>query len=268
MSVEVLITNRNLGPVIELCVESVLRRTDHPGVSIVVHDDSTEARDREYLERAEACGWLRLVRSTTRERYEAERATFAAWAHPWPYWHGCALNVLINETCRADYAMVLDGDVYANRPDWLSQMMSLMDERTLVVSHEWAPKWGPPSPLLLGWCRPHFLLLNMAAYHDGMEVDWRGGSSTIDKEPYRTLIESGEIDPSHNPEGNDHVCFDPGSSLWAKLRVDNPKQYKSVDIPPSFNKLYTHWNQGSMRALFPSEVQTLSRELAALRRMA
>jgi len=276
-SVEILIPNHDVGPVIELNIESIRARTNYPHYSIIVHDDSTEGidyrgsdaphTDRAYLEKIEAQGWIRLIRSTTRKRWEKDKANFAP-GHPAPYYHGCALNVLINETCRADYAMLLDCDVFITDRTWLSRMIAFMDDETLVASHEWQPGWRQSGFYVPGWCRPTFLMLNMAAYHDGMEVDWRGGSSTIDREPFKTLLAMGLSGERDTPTCNNGVAFDPGSSLWAKLKVDNPKHYKSVNLPREMELKYHHFNNGSLRSLFPKERELVDKELALIRRRA
>lgn len=274
-SVEILISNYNVGPVIELNIESIRARTDYPNYSIIVHDDSTEGidyrgpdalhTDRAYLEQVEAKGWIRLIRSTTRERWEKDKANFGPGTHPAAYYHGCAVNVLINETCRADYAMLLDCDVFITDPTWLSRMIAFMDDKTLVASHEWQPGWRQSGIYIPGWCRPTFLMLNMAVYHDGMEVDWRGGSSTIDREPFKTLLAMGWSGQRDNPICGDGVAFDPGSSLWVQMKVNNPKNYKSVNLPREMELKYHHFNNGSLRSLAPHERLLVDKELALIR---
>lgn len=269
-TVDVLISNHNTDPVIELCVESVRARTDRPVHSIIVHDDSDEGgKDRAYLEGAEAKGWITLIRATTRERYAADKDNWGPEAHPAAYYHGAAINVML-ETVKADYAMILDADVAIGQKSrhWLSRMVELMDSGTLVASHEWGSGWRESGSFVPGWCRPHFLLLNMAAYRDGMEVDWRGGSSRIDREPWKTLIASGYDGPRDTPVCNETVIFDPGSTLWAKLKVDNPKNYKSVNIPRDIELMYHHFNNASLRPLFPHEMTMLNKELTQIRRAA
>jgi len=263
-SVDILIPNHNLGAVIELCIESIRARTDYPNYSIIVHDESTQGTDRAYLETAAAKGWTRLIRGNTRERWTTDRAKFSLGGHPAPYWHGCALNVLINEVCQADLAMILDGDVFIKDPSWLNKMVDFIDDKILVAAHWRPPSRFPSGACVPGWWRPHFLMLNMTAYLDGMEVDWRGGSVPMDSEPYRTIFA-----PLAAKEGfaisGQTVCFDPGSSLWIKMQTDNPRHYHGCIIPDEMEKCYHHVSHGSLRQLREDERELVKTELATLR---
>jgi glycosyltransferase involved in cell wall biosynthesis len=255
-SVEILIPNYNVGPVIELNIESIRARTNYPNYSIIVHDDSTEGTDRVYLEKIEAKGWIRLIRSTTRERWEKDKENFIP-SHPAPYWHGCALNVLINEACGADLVMILDGDVYIKDPSWLRRMVDFMGDKILVAAHWRPPSCFPSGACVPGWWMPHFCMLNMAAYRDGMAVDWRGGSALMDSEPYKTILA---------PLAARIVCFDPGSSLWIKMQTSNPRHYRGCIIPDDMQKYYHHFSHGSLRSLGEEENKLVMSTLTTLRK--
>jgi len=274
----ILISNCNSFDAIQLCIESIRARTDYPNYQIIVHDDeSPNGVDIKYLEEAEAKGWIRLIRGN-RKRWAEERETFSAQGHPAPYWHGCAVNILINETCQTDLAMLLDCDIFIKNPDWLSCMAQSIEDDTLVVAAEWPPHWQSPGNCVPGWYRPSFCMINMKAYHDGMEVDWRGGSANLCDEPYKTLMRA--IIDKGNQSLLDQNCvrWDPGTSLWIKMLIDNPKQYKAKSFPGGMEQKFHHFGQLSVRLtgvvetpdkLLPSEELELMRsEFAKLRGIA
>jgi glycosyltransferase involved in cell wall biosynthesis len=253
-SVDILIPNHNADIALALCVESIRVHTRFKNYRIVVHDESTAVYDREYLTQAERLGWLTYVRGVTRGVWESA-------AHHAPYWHGCALNVLIHDYCRADFAVILDSDVYILDDNWLRTLHSLMARDVLVAAHEWLPTCRKRGIYVPGWWRPHFMMLNMAAYRDGMAVDWRGGSARLNVEPYRTVFADLRADDTDGT-----VIFDPGSSLWVKMALDNPHGYRGVPLPNHIEeRLYHHFQQKSLRALEPKEYRQAAAELDRLR---
>ena len=265
-SVDVLIPNHNTWPFVELCVESVLRRTEGVDIKVIVHDESTNREDRQYLEQAAQDGLITLISGNTRERWNDDRAIFSPHGHPAPYWHGCAVNVLVNETCRAPYAFLMDSDVYVVDRDWLSSMLDLMDGNAIVAAYEWQPGKRGTGVYVPGWLRPHYLLLDMAKYRDGMEVDWRGGSSTTGVEPYRTVFASLPHEIDRPRTGQEYVAWDPGTSLWLKMRYDNPHGYELRRIPLEVEQKSRHFEQGSQRKASAKELAEVERELRKVRR--
>jgi len=277
-TVSILISNHNSFYAIQLCIESIRARTDYPNYQIIVHDDeSPNGVDIKYLEEAEAKGWIRLIRGN-RKRWAEERETFSAQGHPAPYWHGCAVNILINETCQTDLAMLLDCDIFIKNPDWLSCMAQSIEDDTLVVAAEWQPDWRGTGFLVPGWYLPSFCMINMKAYHDGMEVDWRGGSADICDEPYKTALRAIIDEGKQNPLNQNCIQWDPGSSLWMKMLIDNPKQYKAKSFPGGMEQKFHHFNQVSVRLtgavetpdklLTSGELGLMRSELAKLRMIA
>ncbi len=247
-SVSILIPNYNSFSAIQLCVESIIHRTDYPNYKIIVHDDNSPNKvDLAYLEKAEQKGWIQLIRGNNRRRWGADKERYSPYGHPAPYWHGCSLNVLINETCKTDLAMILDCDVYIKGASWLKSMVELIDDKTLYVSNEGKPFRAGSGIYVMGWYHIAFSMLNMQAYHDGMEIDWRGGSADIRNEPYKTLIASVACEMENDPTDGFRVAWDPGGSMWIRIRTNNPKGYIAKNIPMEIEKTYQHFWQISVR---------------------
>lgn len=257
-SVSILISNYNSYDVLRLCIESILQRTDYPNYEVIVHDDeSPNGVDIKYLEKME--GWIRLIRGTNRKRWAEDFASRMPPIHPAPYWHGCALNVLLHEICHTDLAVLMDCDVFVKEPNWLSEMVKAVDDDTLIVAHCVHPRavveWPSGTPgktqiyYVPGVYRISFAMLNMAAYRDEMQVDWRGGFGDIRDEPYKSLLGSLESERRRTFPDIDDTCIslDPGSPLWMKMQTDNPRQYKAKPLPPGMESKFHHFEQVSCR---------------------
>lgn len=227
--VSILISNYNSFEAIQCCVESIRARTDYPRYRIIVHDDeSPNGIDVPYLEEAEARGWLRLIRGDAKRKWRKAGGAYPPYVHRAPFWHGHALNKLINEACDTDLAVTLDCDVFilAGGEDWLRCLVDMVDARTLLVSSEGPAHRALSGLFVQGWYWMSFALLNMRAYHDGMEVDWMAGSAERE----------GQIE-----------VWDPGSPLWVKVRRDNPQGYVVKPMPPSIEAKRHHVTQVSVR---------------------
>jgi glycosyltransferase involved in cell wall biosynthesis len=278
-----MISNYNSFEAIQLCIESIRAKTDYPNYQIIVHDDeSSNNVDIKYLEEAEAKGWIQLIRGNNRKRWGNDFESFSPLGHPAPYWHGCALNVLINESCHTDLAMLLDCDIFIKESDWLSRMVEFIDDDILVVAYfvnarahvGWPTGRGGSQVFYVpGWYRPSFCMINMIPYRDGMQVDWRGGSADIRDEPYKTLL--GMLKKERKDKELEETCiaFDPGSSLWIKMQIDNPKQYAAKPLPIDMELKFHHFKQISVRsaglvvekAMSQNKLELMRSELAKLR---
>lgn len=199
-TVSILISNYNSFEAIKLCLESVRKYTKYPH-SIMVYDDaSTNKVDLEYLTKAHYDNWIKLLTGKTRLN------------------HGGVLNELL-DVCNTDLAMILDNDVQILETGWLEDMVKLMEDDVLIATGiEGNYKSGRPS--LPDWFQSWFMMLNMDAYRDGMEVDWKACWTT------------------HKGE---EVVSPTGGKLWLKMRNDNPKGYRHILIPWQIQIKYHHF---------------------------
>jgi hypothetical protein len=91
-----------------------------------------------------------------------------------------------------------------------------------------------------------------------MQTDWALEYADRNAEPWPTLFA-----PIYPPEQNEvfqqlckaqweyrmdfnpnRVVFDPGSTLWAKMRYDNPTGYQARPLTPTLRGSFRHWGHG------------------------
>lgn len=243
--VSILISNRDSYEAIQLTVESIREYTKYPYKIIVFDDRSRNEIDLEYLRSTQAKGWLELHENHT----------------SYPATHGGSLNVLINQLCDTDYAVVMDCDVMIKQYGWLEDLMNeaIKDEKILAVV-DTKPKgytWkGFASPVYHFW----FGLLNMRAYNDDMRVSWINTVEDAGEEPYKSLfsdlaeasqnayfmslVKQGKV----NLERWDKniVSNDSGAQLWLKVTYDNPKGYKVVPLPNGLHEKHRHFGHAAI----------------------
>lgn len=253
--VSILICNYTTYEAVQLCVESVRALTDYPDFRIVVHDDeSINNMDVPYLERAERRGWIRLIKGTAKAKWRERGGTYPPHVHKACFWHGHALDALVNGACDTPLAVTLDADVRVKDPRWLRELLAVMDDQTLVVADE-IPGYRMSSGQ---YCLPYyalwFALLNMDAYHDGMAVDWMSHSGDIRQEPYATLMAGLRDDSVGEPGVRFAVTGSPGSCLWTQMAAYNPKGYKARPVPyHASRKMMEHATQISVRCDAPGD---------------
>lgn len=239
MNVAVIVPNFNGREALQLCVESIAAYTPEPHRVIVYDDASTVAGELDYLTRAHERGWVNQIIASTQHKG-----------------HGHALNVLVNGAAiDADYAVVIDNDIEILRAGWLTALTELAyDRRILAVCDEKTTfgycSRGYRPEMFLFW----FGLLNMTAYRDGMQTDWAREWAWRAQEPYLS-----QFAPYYPPEDNaewqqlratqswysdfdrEKVIFDPGATLWAKMRYENPKWYLSRPLTPALRASFHHY---------------------------
>jgi len=243
-TVSILITNRDSYEAIQLCVESVRNLTHYPYEMIVFDDCSKNGIDLEYLRAKQEAGWLTLV-----ENYGP------------PLTHGGSLNVLVNDLCHTDYAVILDCDTFIRTKGWLSTFVSLAEsEKNLLAIVDTKQKgytWkGFRTPIYHFW----FGFLDMRLYKDGMIIDWRNTVEDASHEPYRSLFadllppeknsyfleleHAGRIDRKR--WRSDVVSNDVGAKLWLKVTYDNPKDYRVIGLTSQLRMAYHHFGHGAI----------------------
>lgn len=243
--VSILVTNRDSYEAIQLCIESIREYTQYPYKIIVFDDRSRNGIDLDYLRNKQEKGWLELHENKT----------------PFPLTHGGSLNVLINQICNTDYAVIMDCDVMIRGRDWLSDFVGMVerDEKILAVvdTKDKGYTWkGFRSPIYHFW----FGLLNMKAYNDGMRVSWINNVEDASQEPYRSLF-ADLSEAKDNPYfmslvkqgkvvlekwNKNIVSNDCGSRLWLKVTYDNPKDYYIKPLSAELYKKHHHFGHASI----------------------
>lgn len=220
--VEILISNRNSFEAIQLCIESIRHHTKYPDYQIIIYDDcSDNGIDLQYLREKQEKGWLRLIEGKE-------------WKD-----HGGALNILVNETCQTDLAMIMDCDIQILKSGWLIEMVDLIsaEKKAIGICNCFGTRRRGAEVYVGPFCEFWFGLLNMVAYRDGMEVDWRP-TIICDKEKMRKYAEGLDVNIL------DYFVLEVGSKLYVKTLYDNPKGYHFISpIPKNINNAYRHYRQ-------------------------
>ena len=234
-SVDIVIANYNGREGLELCIESIARYTPEPHRVIIYDDASTNPGDVAYLLKA-AVNEIRIGRNHVG--------------------HGGALNALINGADPdTEYVAVIDNDIQIRRSGWLTALLDLADTPQVLAVCDDKDTFGYCSrgyrpEMFLLW----FGLLNMSAYRDGMQVDWARADAARADEPWRSKF-AALYPPEDNAEwqqlrktqawysdfDRERVIFDPGATLWAKMRYENPKGYVSRPLTPWLRESFHHW---------------------------
>jgi hypothetical protein len=229
----ILIPNYNSFEAVQLCIESIRKHTKYPYKIIVYNDRCINNVDTEYLNGCLEKEWIHELYSGDVQQT-----------------HGGSLNILINEKCKTDYAAIIDCDVVIRQTGWLGDLINEAEKNPKILAvvdykdKGYAFAGGYRTGIYLFW----FGLLNMNAYRDGMQINWRLSIEDRTKEPY--LSEFRELYPPETNEyfqmifrqGNmpfktmeefprDRVVNDPGSQLYIKAKYDNPKGYLVVPLP-------------------------------------
>jgi len=262
-TVSILITNRNSFDAIQLCIESIRKHTTYPYKIIVCDENSTNMVDRAYLRDCHAKGWIELIEENRLEDdwegYDKTRA-----CHPGPYWHGKALNILVNGTCATDLAVVMDCDVYIKEGGWLEEAMTLMADEMVIATVDVHPlRLQNSGGYVFPFCDFSLGFINMNAYRDNMWVDWIPTIEDRRKEPYTSFFAS--VYPPEKTDAwkagkvnqqlfnRDIIHTDPGCKFFMKATWDNPKGYRMIPIPPSIKKKYYHFYHISIH-MMPREL--------------
>ena len=213
-SVSILITNYNSYEAIETCLLSISKRTRYPHELIVYDDCSDNGVDLEFLRRQRDIGWIELVEGKER------------------LGHGGGLDALINGFCKSDIAVILDCDIMIKEAGWLEEAVALIDDKTILACGlSDVSRRKNTIPL---WLESWFMVLNMEAYRDGMQVGWTALS----------VPEQGLYYPN-------------GFRLQHKIKFENPKGYKLASpLPTSLKRKYLHFVHAScLGTLNPKDIQ-------------
>lgn len=98
---------------LELCIRSIQKNTNYPNYEIVVCDAGIDQGARDFLDKEQQRGAIRVIKATDWERPKDDLARAA----------------------RGEYMLFMHDDVYIKRADWISRRMRLMqaDTRNAIV---------------------------------------------------------------------------------------------------------------------------------------
>lgn len=221
--VEILISNQNSYEAIQLCIESIRHYTNYPNYKIIVYDDcSKNNADLLYLREKQKLGWLKLIEGKNRID------------------HGGALNVLLNERCQADLAMILDCDIQILAENWLSDMVEQIsqDEKVIAICNAHNSRKRGKGVWLAPFAEFWFGMINMVAYRNNMQIDWRF-YYTADKKQIKHIV-GDDVDINTF----ERLAVDVGSKLPLRLKENNPRGYYiKFPIPKYIENKYHHYGQ-------------------------
>lgn len=247
----ILIANFNGGEAVELCIESILKRTKYNDYKIVVLDSSPENhRDKQYLKSHRDKNNIELL--------ENEK----------PLSHGGALAKLIKH-CDTEHACIIDSDCEILMGDWLSTLAGLLKgENDLGVARF---RDGGSLPHLY-WVAPIYwacvMFLNIKLYREFEgEDDWSQINTSFDEYKYKHIFKNIKDRPK-----TDLVSRDTAWRFTEKVLFETDNKYKIHPIPPNFwdirLKHYGGISRNHWRPEHPQvapRLATIKRNLATLR---
>ena len=185
---------------IELCIESILKRTKYPEFEIIVYDSSGDTdTTRKYLDRQEENGKIKLI-------------TVPTWAE-----HGEAVNNLIS-CCQTPLACLLDSDVEIIEDDWLVFLTSMINGVGVSKYLEAGLRFGTTLYAPVYW--PPCMLLDMDIYRKLGEIDWKIKWIPINKYSHMDIFKAKQISMSKH----DYIVGDTGWRFADKILFDNLTQ--------------------------------------------
>lgn len=208
----ILIANFRGGEAMQLCIESILKRTRYDDYKIVVLDSSPEGdRDKQYLKSQRDKNNIELLES---EKHIS---------------HGASLVKLI-KYCDTEHACLLDSDCEILTGDWLSTLSVLLKEENdlgvaklrtcwLGADYWWAPVY---------WACVLFLNIKLYREFEG-EDDWSQINTTFDEYKYKHLFR----DFKGKSKGN-IISRDTAWLFTQKVLFETDNKYKMYPMPLNF----------------------------------
>jgi glycosyltransferase involved in cell wall biosynthesis len=211
----------------ELCIESILKRTEYKGgYQIIVYDSSPEdSEDRKYLCKKQGEGKIMLFVSETRQR------------------HGDALmNLLL--FCDTDIAVILDSDNEILTGDWLKVFTDPIQNLKKDLGVGFLIKGGnrPNNDFFFAPVfHPSHLVLNMYLYRQIMRADdWLYFKIPVWEFKYKDQLEAMSDEQAaewfcHDRTLNrPRIEYDAGGLFTEWLIYDNPNNLKMHSMPIEF----------------------------------
>lgn len=208
----ILIANFKGSEAIELCIESILKRTKYNNYKIVILDSSPgNHRDKQYLKSQRNENNIELLENEINIS------------------HGAALVKLI-KLCDTEHACIIDSDCEVLTGDWLSTLAELLKEdNDLGVAkfrRSWYSEkyyWAP-----IYWACVLFLNVKLYREFEG-EDDWSQRNTSFDEYEYKHVFEDIKDRPKR-----DVVSRDTAWLFTQKVLFETGSKYKMYPIPPNF----------------------------------
>ena len=217
----ILISNFRTKEAIELCIESILKRTDYKPYKIVVFDSSgNDSQDRKYLEKQRDAGVIELLTSENRTR------------------HYYAMLKLYHY-CNTELGLFLDSDIEILENGWLSILIDIIlsdsnvlgvasfKHKGVMIPQEWfrAPRYEPKC-----------MLLNMELYRRIQDdADFIQSNTSIEDYKGKQIF---DIFPQKFPTVWGDTCW----KLTEKILFDNKNDFIMKKIPSDYlNKKMNHY---------------------------
>ena len=204
----ILIANFNGHEAIELCIESILKKTVYPSYKILVFDSSgKDSQDRTYLTSQQQRGNIELFISDVQAR------------------HASALMRLLAK-CETPLACMVDSDIEVLKGEWLRVLVDeLKSPNDMGVAKTKVKGIFPSGVATVPIFQPFCLLLNMENYRKVANgVNWQ--EKAIPREEYK----GSWILPKSHPRAYGDV----GWQLAEKIMFDNPNGFIMREMPEKY----------------------------------
>ena len=198
----------------ELCIESILERTDYGNYQIIVCDSSSPfGPDRKYLRNHKEKGNIKLLENEMRLQ------------------HGQALWRLLSY-CKTDLACILDSDIEILSSDWLDVFTSQIQNYEKDLGIGFLIKGGnrPNNDFFFAPVfHPSYLVLNMSLYRRIMkEDDWMIAHKDMKDFRYKKDLQAmndGQASQWFEYDrslGRPRIEYDAGGIFTERLIYENP----------------------------------------------
>jgi len=210
----------------ELCIESILERTDYKTYQIIVCDSSSPfGPDRKYLRNHKEKGNIKLLESEVRLQ------------------HGQALWRLLSY-CKTDLACILDSDSEILSSDWLDVFTSQIKNYEKDLGIGYLIKGGnrPNNDFFFAPVfHPSLFVLNMSLYRQIMkEDDWMFAKIDMKDFRYKKELQAmNDEQASHWFEydrflNRPSIAYDSGGIFTERMIYENPRGLKMHAMPLNF----------------------------------
>lgn len=208
----ILIANFKGGEAIELCIESILRRTKYDNYKIIVLDSSPEdAKDKQYLKSQRDENNIELL--------ESEKHLF----------HGEALTKLI-KYCDTEHVCIIDSDCEILTENWLSTLAELLKEENDLGVANLRKAILRENLLIPPIYWPCVMFLNIKLYREfESEDDWFISTANFNDYKYKHVFKNIE-----NRSKTDIVYRDTAGRFTEKVLFETDNKYKIYPIPENF----------------------------------
>lgn len=226
MVTSILIANYQGHEAIELCIESILKRTKFNDYEIMVMDSSPrDSSDRKYLESQRDKDNIILFESEIK------------------LGHGTALARLL-KLCDADFACLLDSDCEILEGDWLSVLVNkIRNTNDLGVARF---RWGgvaADNHCIAPVYWPCVMLLNISLYREFEgEDDWQQNGTNYKDYKYKHIFDKAGYsqfglivtNPGQREVKKENVGRDTAWRFTEKVLFETDNKYKIYPMPLNF----------------------------------